>query len=620
MTVLDTVISSRRPSVLGMGLGIGLALTLWYGVFGYHVLQIGLWLLALLLVGLYLAQFPPAQPIWDPAKMNWRRELLHLGLLALVFIPIYLYDSANIPFQVNTDEIVITSMSRNASGVRFPDVFGLMPDYFYFPRFMFSLFGGLTRLMGGVTLTHMRMVHANFGVITILVAYGFFRAFWGSRLALAGAALLGSNHALLGISRMAMRENLIVLVECAALGLILKGVREKNPLLLYLGGAAAGFSLYGYLPGRVVILLGLLFGGMYLLLGREDLKGGDPQENPFWALTKLTVPAALGFFLMAAPILVATATSPSVSAEYSRQQFLFSPEGQALQQMWVNAATPGEAVRRNILNGLSMFNDRSQHDRGYIYPNYGHAFVDPLTGVLIWLGLGSGLYRIFKRRSQPQDWLCLSSFLFLYLLFSFVITKAPNYTRLLVILPFVAYLTLEGIQVILRALGGALERSGSRARGWLPGALGLGLVLLIGGVNLAIFGDFVQKGWKSGNDVASTGRYVEARKTDPNHHFYLAASPSYPYFSWGEPYFWQSWIQFFAGREQSATVFPPEELSTQTLEPPFTLFMNQWVWDQQGSDLQQRFPSGRLERIPAERGLWAFEVRDPQRKLYPRVH
>ncbi|MEN9224171.1 MAG: glycosyltransferase family 39 protein [Thermostichus sp. HHBFW_bins_43] len=613
MTVLDTVIASRRLSLLGAGLGLGIALTVWYGVFGYQVLQIGVWLLAMLLVGLYIAQFPPLQPIWDPAQVRWRQELLHLGLLALVFIPIYLYDSANIPFQVNTDEIVITSMSRNASGVPFPDVFGLMPDYFYFPRFMFSLFGGLTRLMGGVTLTHVRMVHASFGVITILVAYGFFRAFSRPTLALAGAALLGSNHALLGISRMAMRENLIVLVECAALALLLKGVREKNPLLLYLGGAAAGFSLYGYLPGRVVILLGLLFGGMYLLLGREDLKGGDPQANPLWALAKLTLPAALGFFLMAAPILVATVTSPSESAEYSRQQFLFYPEGQALQQMWVNAATPGEAVRRNILNGLSMFNDRSQHDRGYIYPNYGHAFVDPLTGVLIWLGLGSGLYRIARGRSQPHDWLCLSSFLFLYLLFSFVITKAPNYTRLLVILPFVAYLTLEGIQVILRALTGVLERSGSQARGWLPGALWVGVILLIGALNLGIFADFVHKGWKNGNDVAGTGRYVEARKMEPDYRFYLAASAAYPYFSWGEPYFWQSWIQFFAGRQQAVTVFPPEELPTQTLEPPFTLFMNQWVWDQQGSDLQQRFPSGQLERIPAERGLWAFEVVDPQR-------
>ncbi len=611
MTVLDTVIASRRPSLLGAGLALGVALTVWYGVFGYQVVQIGVWLLAMLLVGLYLAPFPPAQPIWDPTQLRWRQELLHLSLLALVFIPIYLYDSANIPFQVNTDEIVITSMSRNASGVRYPDVFGLMPDYFYFPRFMFSLFGGLTRLMGGVTMTHMRMVHASFGVITILVAYGFFRSFWGSRLALAGAALLGSNHALLGISRMAMRENLIVLVECAALALILKGVREKNLLLLYLGGAAAGFSLYGYLPGRVVILLGLLFGGLYLLLGQADLKGEDAQANPVWALAKLTVPAALGFFLMAAPILVATVTSPSVSAEYSRQQFLFYPEGQALQQMWVNAATPGEAVRRNIWNGLSMFNDRSQHDRGYIYPNYGHAFVDPLTGVLIWLGLGSGLYRICKRHSQPHDWLCLGSFLFLYLLFSFAITKAPNYTRLLVILPFVAYLTLEGIQVIMRALGDVLERFGSRARSWLPVALLWGMILGIGVWNLAIFGDFVHKGWTQGNDVGATGRYVEARKADPDYRFYLAASTSYPYFSWGEPYFWQSWLQFFAGREQGVTVFPPEELPTQALDPPFTLFMNQWVWDEQGPELQQRFPTGQLQRIPAERGLWAFEVVDP---------
>jgi len=389
--------------------------------------------------------------------------------------------------------------------------------------------------------------------------------------------------------------------------LLLKGVREKNPLLLYLGGGAAAFSLYGYLPGRVVILLGLLFGVLYLLLGREDLRGENKQANPLWVLAKLTVPAALGFFLVAGPILVATVTAPAVSAEYSRQQFLFFPEGRALQQMWVNAATPEEAVWRNIFNGLSMFNDPGQHDRGYIYPNYGHAFVDPLTGALIWLGLGSGLYRLFKKRSQPHDWLCIGSFLFLYLLFSLAITKAPNYTRLLVILPFVAYLTLEGIQV----LAGLLERWGSRAGSWLPAAAMAGAILLIGGWNLAIFGDFVHKGWTQGNDVGATGRYVAARQGDPDYRFYLAASAAYPYFGWGEPHYWQSWIQFFAGREQKVAVFSPEVLPIQALEPPFTLFMNEWVWDQQGAELQRRFPSGRLHRIPAERGLWAFEVVDP---------
>ncbi len=39
--------------------------------------------------------------------------------------------------------------------------------------------------------------------------------------------------------------------------------------------------------------------------------------------------------------------------------------------------------------------------------------------------------------------------------------------------------------------------------------------------------------------------------------------------------------------------------------------MNEWVWDQQGAELQRRFPKGQLHRIPAERGLWAFEVVDP---------
>lgn len=159
-------------------------------------------------------------------------------------------------------------------------------------------------------------------------------------------------------------------------------------------------------------------------------------------------------------------------------------------------------------------------------------------------------------RSQPHDWLCIGSFLFLYLLFSLAITKAPNYTRLLVILPFVAYLTLEGIQT----LAAPLERWGST----VTAVAMAGTILLIGGWNLAIWGDFVHKGWTQGNDVGATGRYVAARQRDPNHRFYLAASAAYPYFSWGEPAYWQSWIQFFARQEQEVKVFPPRRCLAKT--------------------------------------------------------
>jgi len=60
-----------------------------------------------------------------------------------------------------------------------------------------------------------------------------------------------------------------------------------------------------------------------------------------------------------------------------------------------------------------------------------------------------------------------------------------------------------------------------------------GAILLIGGWNLAIFGDFVHKGWTQGNDVGATGRYVAARQGDPDYRFYLAASAAYPYFGLG---------------------------------------------------------------------------------------
>ena len=72
--------------------------------------------------------------------------------------------------------------------------------------------------------------------------------------------------------------------------------------------------------------------------------------------------------------------------------------------------------------------------------------MDPLTGILLWIGVAVLGIRVIRRRADEGVLLALSGFLVLWLSFAFIINKAPNYTRLLITLPFVAYLVTEAVR------------------------------------------------------------------------------------------------------------------------------------------------------------------------------
>ena len=88
--------------------------------------------------------------------------------------------------------------------------------------------------------------------------------------------------------------------------------------------------------------------------------------------------------------------------------------------------------------------------------------------------------------------LALTGFLVLYLAFALVITKAPNYTRLLVILPFVVYLAGTG----LWWLADLVSRGRPRTMRVLV-SCGVAVIVVL---NVRIFRDFVstrdrERGW-----------------------------------------------------------------------------------------------------------------------------
>ncbi len=499
--------------------------------------------------------------------------ILLTGFAAILYLP-YLYE---FPVQVNTDEFVILDYIVSIQG-KIGQIDPLGPsDYFAFPSLIHLLFSHLAQQMGAVSFLHLRQIHAMGGVLCVSAAYIFYRALGvGKRLSSGATFLVCTNHALLAISRMVSRNNTSLLIELSALAVLFRALKNRCPFLMHLGGIVAGLSFYTYTPARTTFLNFLLATLLMAFFARK--------QNSFSAVMRTIFPAFLAFVLTIAPMIIATAKVDEAQLRYQQEQFLFTEGGLKVQQKQVWAKSYLEGYIINVENGLLAYN-LPIPDHGNIYVNPSQGFVDCLTGLMIWIGM---LSLIIQRRRRLQerdaDILCISAFLSLWLVFAFVITFAPNFTRLFTVLPFIAYLAINGVDYVSIVSSRVLER-----RPFKRNALRFGifwtLTYLIAATNLVIIALYFEDGIRSGNLNGTTYRYVCKRLDEVNRIFVISQNDSdQQYYDWGDEYTWREWTVGDALLYR-AKVIPPKnlvhELQTSLIpaEKPITLFVNKALWE-----------------------------------------
>ena len=589
------------------GIVVAAAVCRRYEISGYKTAYLYLLITAL---GAVAVAFHGRLP--SPAALRLSaRDLTAIAILAVITVPLYCWRVYTVPWQVSTDEVVSINLSRMLLHGGKVDVLG-PTSYFGSPAATFVFFGRLGQLLGGIDLYHMRLVHAAFGVACVLLVYAFFRQFMTTIPAVTLAVIFGTSHSMIAFSRIGMWSSTALFIEVLALLLLARGIMRRSGSAAFLAGAVSGVGFYVYFPGRIVVALSLgVLAAVWLL---------RPTRRRFLALAGLGAACLVGWAMVTTPMLIATAKSPRPSLEYQRQQFLFYPEGQKKAEEWTHSKSPKSAWLANARKGLLTFNVRT-NDQGWIYFNPGHGFLDPVSGVLLWLGLAVVLVRLVRRRPQildellhdiePQrllDLIAVVGFVTLYLSLAFLVTKAPNYQRLLIILPFTAYFAGIGLWWLADLTTARISLAGGRARPDLSTRV---VILAVAGVvafNVIIFRDYVSIGRRFGQDVGSTGRFVEARKDEIGHVWILAADKKYLYYYWGEPWWWQEWLGFFAGATQSVEVVSPRELSSLDVAGKFTVFMAQSAWSDFEQPFRERYrvvgvanvmPNGRLIAVEA---------------------
>ncbi len=543
---------------------------------GHNLKIIFMWLLGLIIVSIYFFFIDER----EKTKISYSKNIICIVLLLAIFIIPYTFYLYNIPVQVSTDEIVITSLAKQIAHQPNIDIFSLigLGSYSGYPNLIFYFLGRLAQSIGGINLFHIRLINAFVGLIIIALSYLFFRVLSLSKLyAIGGAIIMGFQHTLFSLSRLAMGNNFPLLIELSALTLFYIGWKHKSLFYTFLGGVVTGLSFYVYFPARIILILWLVFLiSSYLLIWSKQQRQIVPK---FFSI------GIIGFLIMVAPVGLATLKIPlSVAFDYQKSQLIVFSEGMELQKQWIGATTITEGIKINIVNGLSVFT-KNLHDQGYIYVNYGHGFLDPLTRILLWLGFTIVLFGLITKNrpeTKEQDLLAFSSFLFIWLFFAFLTTKNPSYTRLLIILPFIIYLVLVAIKEIINVFIKILEKFFWKDKIKFLSQISFCLIIIsIALWNLNIYKDYVMIGFQQGDDVGSTGRYVEARKNIVNYTFLLATDNQYSYYSWGDSYGWQKWIKIFATDNQKVAIINPQDLfSTEKVmticsNRSFTLFLNQ---------------------------------------------
>ena len=512
---------------IAVGLLLGLISLVVYIAEGYSKGMLWLWLAALVVLSV---------AFWLRSRALPRIALADVGVaggvVALVS-PLYLLVLSRWPVQVSSDEVTIMDVSKQYANSAGFDPFGVS-WYLSRPAGLFVVWGKLGELIGGVDLFHMRLLHAVLSLITVAVSYALFRLMLPRWWAAFATVLVAACHSMFMLSRLAMRENTALLAVVLSLTLLLWGLREKHQLATFLGGVVAGLGFYVYEPGRVAFPIWIAF-----LVGLGLLY---KQRFPRRTLLSLGAIAAAGVLLTATPIVYAESQVPAFQSSGQRESLLIYNDAREWQKTWVFEDSQFDAYKKNVRYGLGTFNNNVV-DHAWIYPNYGHGFVDPLTGILLWVGVGVvGIALIRRRREDEGALLMLGGFLVLWLSFAFVVNKAPNYTRLLVTLPFVAYLVTEAV----RWLAGRW-RSIPRA----PAVIVAGFLSVIVVWNLAIAWDYIQDGRREGDPIGSTGRYIEAQSDDPGKIFYMATSAAQPYYVWGDDNASLTRMRYFAGQPDS---------------------------------------------------------------------
>jgi len=503
-------------------------------------------------------------------------DVMPLILLVGVSIPLFILFLDRLPIQMAVDEVVTLAETKEVlSHAR--DWLG-PSGYHDYPNMGYVCFGNLAKLFGSLSITTLREANALIGIVTVAALYVFYRSSCQIFFALNAATVAGFCHSFIGLSKIGIRGNVDVLVEVISYTILIASAKLRCQFLAFLGGATAGGAYYFYYPARSTIIVW----GLTNALASLPLDKAGRRE--VWHLFAISL---FAFFMTALPEMIASAERAD---PYVKQQLLFTKEGMAQQMDRESTHNPNIAYFNNVTNSLSAFNTNKTDSWGN-YWNPGHGLVEPITGLLLWIGL-LGLVLEKKERDQV-NWVAtvsLTGFCVLLFVYTFILSTAPAYTRAILLIPFVGFFAVKGAFVLGAVFDSALSKLSFSKAMFLSQMAVVILVLMIFASNLAFVVAWLNMGFVYGDRFGTAIRYVEARHDRPDYKFYIVTSIATPsversFLPWktGTD---SEWLLGLASTRQEFKAIEPESfcadiekglLDGKPIKPPLTVFVTRSI-------------------------------------------
>lgn len=270
-------------------------------------------------------------------------------------------------------------------------------------------------------------------VLTVLAVYPLGRLLFGPTAAIAAMLFMAVSRWHLTMSRWGWAEVAPLPFQVLATFFLVRGLRNRSALDFAAGGLLAGFMLYTYLSSRLA-LAALAFFGIYWLAVDPD--GPLRSWRRHWKGFALF---ALACVVAAAPLAVTYLTHPFAFFNRVSEISVFN------QVREENSYAP---LIQNVANHLAFFHYKGDHSGKHNLPH--EPETDPVTGLLLVVGLGYGLMRLGDRR---RGLLWLWMFFAMAGGFLSVLHESPQAFRTLNAVPAIALLAGD---VLARLARGSL--------------------------------------------------------------------------------------------------------------------------------------------------------------------
>ena len=243
----------------------------------------------------------------------------------------------------------------------------------YYMALLFKLFGANHGSLKAVSIIP--------AVLTVLAVYPLGRQLFGPLTAIAAMLFMAVSRWHLTMSRWGWNEVAPPVFQLMAAFFLVRGLRERRALDFAAGGLIAGLMVYTYLSSRLALITLAAFAAYWLL---ADPSGPIRSWRRHWQGLLLYLLAAV---VAVAPIAVTYMTNPFSFFNRVSEISIFNQ---------VRAEHSWAPLVENIERHLKFFHQSGDRSGKHNLP--GEPETDPVTGVLLVIGLGYGLVRFGDRR------------------------------------------------------------------------------------------------------------------------------------------------------------------------------------------------------------------------------